>query len=214
MDTSNSQVLGEIPNPSTVFNAGEFAKPSLVSPVSPLGAASNSHSEFQQDSTLSIDDSLLTKAVTSFLELELTYVDSMTINTYFHGWGLGKSDLSQYSDFYQSSLNQESRLDRFERQSPYMQTQCWICPHCHDDAHHQSDDNGCEWQYKQDAIDAKRYRFLRKVLLNEDGLVKENALAVLKIPANCTLRTNPFVWTLILEEQNLDQAIDKAMVVA
>ena len=26
----------------------------------------------------------------------------------------------------------------------YSQAQCWVCPHCYDDAHHYSDSAGCE----------------------------------------------------------------------
>lgn len=33
-----------------------------------------------------------------------------------------------------------------ERGHDFGQTQCWICPHCFDDAHHFSDAAGCEWQ--------------------------------------------------------------------
>lgn len=71
-----------------------------------------------------------------------------------------------------------------------MQTQCWICPHCFDDAHHKSDANGCEWQYKQDAIDAARYRFIRQTGILQG--VFDLALPVLK-------------------GSDLDDSIDKAM---
>lgn len=83
----------------------------------------------------------------------------------------------------------------------FMQSQCWICPHCFNDEHHQSDVNGCEWQYKQDAIDAARYRFLRDITFN---------------CASCS----PSVHAVYMKEKwnrvflngvDLDDAIDKAM---
>ncbi len=36
---------------------------------------------------------------------------------------------------------------------PLGQAQCWICPHCHDDAYHKSDENGCEWQTLNTVLD-------------------------------------------------------------
>jgi hypothetical protein len=322
------------------------------------------------DTRLPIDDSTLSIAVASFLALELVNTDSMIINSYFHCWGLGKTDLSQYSEFYQSqiqainlpsdlvhsplndSLNQGgvtlgnesltnselysfciriyllnsrrswlyncvavSKDDAYElaerstvsvvgrlsiewqkdythvefkesfaysdlaqlaikkiqtnqgldnslictldddisllinykefakygisefpseleqkqfdseqdliipielpvTDEPLGQAQCWICPHCHDDARHKSDENGCEWQYKQDAIDAKCYRYLRDVVFDKDCLpVDENGkpnigqLFVFELPPIMTL------CNFGLNGVDLDQAIDKAMAV-
>jgi hypothetical protein len=61
------------------------------------------------------DDPLLIKAVASFQALELTHVDSMTINSFFFAWGLGKSDLSQYSDYYQAVIAQEEQAKNLPR---------------------------------------------------------------------------------------------------
>lgn len=363
MDTQNFQVSGESPNPSNDFQAGEFAQSPDVSPVATRPAALGNNQ-------LSIDDSLLSKAVTSFQELELTNVDSMVINSFFHGWGLGKSDTElkqSFSEYYRESLlstcphtlqplphsdlqainlpsglvhsplndsvtnlnavkycqlfhsskfRVQTKLQRqqgvakvlmqipsydvgywlsrtrafykpqvqpepeliiskqktfsdlkkgdkvlvafgpqrkiltvakstktiltldnkikisvktgrsigfrknlfspsivkiIESQSepdliipielpvidePLGQAQCWICPHCYDDSHHQSDENGCEWQYKQDAIDAKRYRWLKQqdfALFDVYGVFGH--------------------VDLLLQSDDIDLAIDKAMAV-
>jgi len=80
---------------------------------------------------------------------------------------------------------------------PLGQAQCWICPHCHDDEYHKSDDNGCEWQYKKDSIDAERYRWLRKRDINQISL---GGIFAGLTPDN-----------LVLNGSDLDKAIDKAM---
>lgn len=215
-------------NLSNEFQAGEFAQPSLLSPVATIETAPNGK--------LPKDDPLLNKAIACFFELELVNADSMTINSYFHTWGLGKTDLSQYSDYYQSTLNQNTAtlgndsVTNSNNEAAFMQTQCWICPHCHDDSYHQSDENGCEWQDKQklcecgatisenadcciacedelNLIDAKRYRFLREVTFNQaccDGAV------------HVVFTKDRFDFTdyIHINGVDLDQAIDKAMAVS
>jgi hypothetical protein len=61
---------------------------------------------------LSIDDELMTKAVISYLALGIC-ADSMLINSYFAGWGLSKTDLTDYSPYYQEFIKRECQLGIF-----------------------------------------------------------------------------------------------------
>jgi hypothetical protein len=72
--------------------------------------------ELVEQVQLSIDDKVMNNAVSAYFELDVIF-DSMTLNSFMVGWGLGKSDLSGYSNYYQGvvagndvTVNQDSDL--------------------------------------------------------------------------------------------------------
>ena len=190
MDTQNS-VVGECPtqNPSNDFKAGEFAQPPLVLPVAPLEAAkTHYYPALRNITTRELSFFLPDDSFTSVRDLAEFFPSLKAAELFLHTFRLAHPEFN----YTHLSVVKSSIAEPVQN---FMQTQCWICPHCFNDEHHQSDVNGCEWQYKQDAIDAARYRFLRGLdiqILDSSGVFAA-------------------ADGLFLDSDSIDDIIDKAM---